>query len=155
MSYLSTPTARKRIVAEELLENEIQWVQHYNLMPEGQQTGLAADSTGVKYTSVFYLLVNPQMVRHAKEAYVEYAVSTLASGAELTLHIYDIEASNDLATFTGIDAAVERGLDWIPVEDLEQAIGHELNVKWEVATAAASGTFDVAGVRLVIIKGVS
>jgi len=155
MSFMSTPTAKKRLLAEEFLENEIQWVEHYNLQPEGAQSGLDATATGVKYTGVTSVYVDPQMVRHAKYVYLEFAIDTLASGAGVKCHLYDRDDAADIASSAEITATTDRTRVTIAVATLEAAMGHELTVRWEVTTAAGSGTFTATSARLVIIKGVS
>ena len=155
MAYMSTPTAKKRLLAEEFLENEIQLVEHYNLQPEGAQSGLATDSTGIVYTGVTSVYVDPQMVRHAKSIYLEFAIDTLASGAGVKCHLYDRDDAADIASSDEVTSATDRTRVTIAVATLEAAMGHELTVRWEVTTAAGSGTFTATSARLVIIKGVS
>jgi len=155
MGYVTTPTARKYIEAENLYENEIQWVEHYNLQPEGAQSGLDATSTGIKYTGVTSVYVDPQMVRHAKSVYLEFAIDTLASGAGVKCHLYDRDDAADIASSDEVTATTDRTRTSLAVATLEAAIGHELTVRWEVTTAAGTGTFTATAARLVIIKGVS
>ena len=155
MAYLYTPTAIKRLQAEEFLENEIQLVEHYNLQPEGEQTGLATDSTGVVYTGVSSVYVDPQMVRHVKYAYLEFAVGSITSGAGVKCHLYDRDDAADIASSDEVTGKTDRKRVTIAAATLEAAMGHELTVRWEVTTATTGGTFNASMARLVLIKGVS
>lgn len=155
MSYLSTPTAKKYIEAENLLENEIQWVEHYNLMPEGQQTGLDAASTGVKYTGLSQIYLDPQMLRHLKAAYLEYAVINITSGAGVKIHLYNVTDAGNTASTAEITADTARSRLTIPVDTLTAEMGDEVTVRAECTTAITGGTFDLVMARLVLIKGVS
>ena len=155
MAYMSTPTAKKRLLAEEFLENEIQLVEHYNLQPEGAQSGLATDSTGIVYTGVTSIYVDPQMIRHLKACYLEFAVSSITSGAGIKCHLYDRDDAADIASSDEITATTDRTRVTIATATLEAAMGHELTVRWEVTTATTGGTFNADMARLVLIKGIS
>jgi len=155
VSFLSTPTARKRVRAENLFENEIQWVEEHNLQPEGAQAGLATDSAGVVYTGVSSIYVDGQLVRHIKSAYLEFTVSAITSGAGIKCHLYDRDDAVDIASSDEVTAATDRTRVSVAAATLEAAIGHELTVRWEVTTTAAGGTFNADMARLVLVKGVS
>jgi len=154
MSYTSTPTADKYLVAENLRENEIQWVEHYNLQPEGAQTGLAADSTGVKYTGACHLYIDPQMIRHMKAAYLEVSKASSAGDETVTVELYNVTDAAVAASLevTGATNRARSG-------DVSSALtmGKEYTVRWNVTAASATtgATFDARSARLIIIKGVS
>ena len=64
----------KRLIKLDDIEPDIIRIPLFiNLMPEGQVTGLAADSTGVKYTGKKSVLIDDDLLKHAKAAYIEVA----------------------------------------------------------------------------------
>lgn len=155
MAYLYTPTAIKRLQAEEFLENEIQLVEHYNLLPEGAQTGLDASSTGSKYKGLTTIYLDPQMLRHVKHAYMEYAIDNLTSGAGVKLHLLEVSGGTAIASTDEITSDTDRSRLTVSTSSLLAEMGDELFIQAECTTAVSGGTFDLVMARLVLIKGVS
>ena len=155
MSYLSTPTADKRLVAEQFLEDEIQLVEHYNLLPEGAQTGLDAGTTGVKYTGVSSIYLDPQMLRHAKYCYLEYALDNMGTSIGVKIHLYSVTDAGNIASTDEVTSDTDRSRLTIPVDTLLAEIGDEVTVRAEVTTNNSGETFNLVMARLVVIKGIS
>ena len=154
ISYKSQQPIRKHLHAEEFLENEIQYIQYINLQPEGEQSGLAADSTGVKFESGFRIYVDDVLKRYLKAAYLEAAKSS-SHGDEVTaVELYD-DTAGAVATSMDITGASSRTRSSDISDNL--TIGHEYHIRWNVTTASATAgaTFDAIGARLVLVYGIS
>jgi len=154
LSYRSEEPITKHIHAEEFLPNELQYMIFVDLQPEGEQSGLAAESTGVKFDSGFRLKVDDVMKRFLKAAYLEAAKSS-SHGDEVTaVELYD-DDEGALATSFDITGSSSRTRSSDISDNL--TIGHEYHIRWNVTTASATSgaTFDAIGVRLLLVYGIS
>jgi len=155
LPYKEVRAIKKWIHAEEIKENEmIQLVLHFNLQPEGEQAGLAADSTGIKYEGKFKFHLDHEILRHAKYAYLEAAKASSAGDEVTAVELYDDNKAGVAASLSITGASARKRSSDILAN---LTAGHEYHVRWNVTTASgtAGATFDAIGARLVIIVGVS
>lgn len=126
---------------------------HMNLLPEGAQTGLAADSTGVKYSGEFYVQLDTNMLKNADAVYLEAATNSSSGSETVTVELYDTVNAVVDDSFT-----ISGGSNRARSADISASLteGDVYQVRFNVTTAAASGsTFDANGARLVFDWGVA
>lgn len=120
-----------------------------NLQPEGAQSGLAADSTGIKYEGDMRQLLDPRLFDDPRAIYIEAATNSSASDETVTVEVYDDTAGAVVATLD-ITGGSPRARS--PDVKSSLASGNEVHVRWNVTSASATGgaTFDAINARLVI-----
>ena len=124
-------------------------VLEIDLLPEGAQKGLAADSTGVKYDQPIKHYLDPELFSKADEIYIEYGKGSSAGDETTRLHIYCITCGVDVLTDDQKGAIARKRVDASTLKDHK---GHEVKVQFEVVTASSTSgaTTDLYFVRLLI-----
>ena len=124
-------------------------VLEIDLLPEGAQKGLAADSTGVKYDQPIKHYLDPEMFSKADEIYIEYGKGSSAGDETTRLHIYCITCGKDVLTDDQTGAVARKRVDASTLKDHK---GHEIKIQFEVVTASGTSgaTTDLYFVRLLI-----
>ena len=147
-------TVKRLIKLDDIEPDTIRIPIFINLMPEGQVTGLAADSTGVKYTGKKSVLIDDDLLKHAKAAYIEVAKESSAGDETVTVELYDNVGAAVVASHT-VTGTTTRSRSADILANLSS--GQEIVVRWNVTTASATAgtTFDAVSAYLIIIKGVS
>jgi len=115
-------------------------------------TGLATDSTGVKFESKQYL-ISSDVLACAKAAYFESDLQQLTGGT-VTLELYDYAAAVVRDSFA-LSAATKRNRSTANIKDSLVA-GNPVGVRFNVTTAGAAGS--VGGgcsPVLIIVVGIS
>jgi len=120
-----------------------------DLLPEGGQTGLVADATGVQYTGAVYQQIDASILDDNRSLYVEAATVSSAGDEEVTVEVYD----GDAGVVAG-SVAITGGATRARSADLSDGLtaGNDVYVRFNVTTASATGgaTFDALAARLVI-----
>lgn len=116
------------------------------LQPEGEQAGLAADATGVKYTGKVEQTIDSELLDGASTIRLEAATASSAGDETVTVEIYDGTSVVDSLAISGggqASADVTASL----------ASGSTVVVRWNVTTASATAgaTFDAIAARLVVV----
>ena len=130
------------------------FMAHINLLPEGTQAGLAADTIGVKYAGKSLICPYSQMLGRDDKVYIEASLVGSAAGIEVTVEIYDVTAAAVAASYvwTGLPtAAPTRAISGNIAANL--TAGNEVQVRFNVTTAVAAATFDANAARLVVVGG--
>jgi len=120
-----------------------------DLQPEGAQTGLAADSTGIKYTSQRYRLLDAELVSGIQTAYIEASKTSSAGDETVTVELYDETVGSVVGSITITGASnYTRG----PINIGTARQGNQVSVRWNVTSASATSgaTFDATSASLVI-----
>ena len=120
------------------------------LIPDSTQTGLPADSTGIKWTSNFRLRWDK---RHLKAVRIRATWTATATDSVTKIAVRDVTNGVDIVSVsgnTGTDAEAE-ATDLTNVTD-----GGLAEVYAEVTTASTTGgaTFDIAYVIVELVIGV-
>ena len=120
-----------------------------DLQPEGAQTGLAADATGVVYEGVTRQLLDDAIVNADRSVVLEAATTSSAGDEAVTVELYDDDAA---AVVGSIELA--GGSPRTRSDDFSDGLtaGTEVHVQWNVTTpsATADATFDATAARLII-----
>lgn len=120
-----------------------------NLQPEGAQSGLAADTTGVKYEGEMRQLVDSSLWIGDRSVYIEAATNSSAGDETVTVEIYD-----DTAAVVADSMAVSGGSTRTRSTDISGNLteGNEVHVRWNVTTASGTSgaTFDAVAARLIV-----
>ena len=132
------------------------FMAHINLLPEGTQAGLAADTIGVKYAGKSLICPYSQMLGRDDKVYIEASLVGSAAGIEVTVEIYDVTVSPAAVVasyvWTGLPtAAPTRAISGNIAANL--TAGNEVQVRFNVTTAVAGATFDANAARLVVVGG--
>lgn len=134
--------------------NTIQLPIYLNLQPEGQATGLVADATGVQKEGYKHFILDLNILKHAKAAYIEVAKASSAGDEVTAIEVYDDTAAAvaDSLSVTGATTHT-RSVDILA----SLTAGNEIHVRWNVTTASATtgATFDAQAAFLVIEIGIS
>lgn len=120
-----------------------------DLQPEGGQTGLAADTAGVKYEGATRQLLDPRLLEDARSVYLEAATAVSAGDVTVTVELYD-----DTAVAVAASHAITGGSTRSRSADINASLtpGNEVHVRYNVTTASATAgaTFDALTARLII-----
>lgn len=123
--------------------------QSRDLQPEGAQTGLAADTTGIKYEGKMRQQLDAWLLTDERSVYLEAATQSSAGDEEVTVEVYD-----DTAAAVADSVAISGGSSRTRSADISGSLtaGNEAHVRWNVTTASATSgaTFDAIGARLVV-----
>ena len=142
----------KRLVTRSDLEpGAVVCVAHVNLQPEGAVTGLAGDSTGVKYEGATRAYIDPELLGMARAAYLEAAIDTTATDLVVAVELYDDTAGSVAASLQVTGPSPRARSD-----DILGALqaGHEYHVRYNVVQASGfATTFDALAARLVVVCG--
>lgn len=127
---------------------------HLNLQQEGEQAGLAADATGIKYSGQFYIQMDTDITKTADALYVEAATSSSAGDEDVTVEVYDATAAAVIGS-----VVITGGSNRARSADFLASVteGNAVYVRWNVTTASGTSgaTFDAIGARLVADWGVA
>ena len=113
------------------------------------QTGLAADSTGVKYEGPRFKIYT----RHLKEAVLRATWSASHSDSVTAIELYDVTAGAVRGSLSGNSGTDEETS--ITVSDLVDGHLHEIRVNVTTASATSGATTDVKYAILELKYGVS
>ena len=118
------------------------------LQPEGAQTGLAADTTGIKYEGAVTQTIDEKLITSGSDIRLEAVTQSSAGDEDVTVEVYDDTAAvvADSVTITGGGQTSK---------DITTSLtaGNTVHVRWNVTTASATSgaTFDAFTSRLVIV----
>lgn len=119
-----------------------------DLLGEGEQTGLAADTTGTKYSGALYLKLDSALLDTADNIYIEAATSSSAGDEVVDVELYDATAASVIGS-----VSITGGSTRARSADIADSLveGNEVYVRFTVATASATSgaTFDAHAARLV------
>lgn len=122
--------------------------RHYNLQPEGAQTGLAADATGVQYSGEMPVELDASILNGSDNIYIEASENSSAGDETVTVEIYNV-TQGTVDTSLDVGGGVSRSRS----ADISGSLnaGDEYQVRWNVTTASATSgaTFDAVAARLV------
>lgn len=120
-----------------------------NLQPEGAQTGLAADTTGVKYEGKMRQQIDSSLWIGDRSVYIEAATASSAGDETVTVEIYD-----DTGAVVADSMTISGGSPRARSSDISGSLteGNEVHVRWNVSTASATSgaTFDAINARLIV-----
>jgi hypothetical protein len=118
-----------------------------------EKAGLAADSTGVKYTAPYKFLISSDLLSCAKAVYIEADIEASNADSVTAVELYDTTAGVVRGSASGNSG------DRIRSSDLKASLvaGNEHTVRINVTTASATAgaTTGVRAVRLITSLGVS
>lgn len=120
-----------------------------DLLPEGAQTGLPADATGIHYTGATRQYIDPSLTTGNRAVYLEAATASSDGDEEVTVELYDADAGGVVGSvaLTGASSRTRSG---------ELASGltatNEVYARFNVTSASATGgaTFDALAARLIV-----
>ena len=140
-------TVRRKILKEDLVANALQFIIPLQLIKD--QTGLAADSTGVKYTSGKF-----RIITNGLKSVIIRATWTASHGDSVTeIELYDETASSVVGSVSG-NAGTDQASS-----DLSGSItsGNLFSLRVNVTTASTTGgaTTDVEYAVLELTYGYS
>lgn len=135
------------ITASKLASNTIKIVVPI-LIPDSNQTGLASDSTGVKWTSNFKFKVDPQ---NLKSAIIRASWTATATDSVVAIEVYDETAGAVLGSVSGNTGTNAEG------SVTGFTAGNLVTVRLNVTTASATAgaTTDLLYVVVELTYGVS
>lgn len=138
------------IAKAQLAADTIQWGSQIPIIAESPQAGLAADSTGVKWTSIDLVFLAAE-IASLKGAYVEASWTASATDSVTAIELYDATAAAVLASVSGNTGTNSRSTAGTITA------GNVLNVRVNVTTASATtgATTDVSKAVLVLVFGAS
>lgn len=118
-----------------------------DLQPEGAQSGLAADATGIAYEGTMRALIDTPLVGGTRSTYLEAATASSAGDEVVSVELYDDTAA---AVVASLD--ITGGSPRARSADISTSLtsGNEVHVRWNVTTASATtdATFDAIGARI-------
>ena len=118
-----------------------------------EQTGLAADATGVKYTSAYTLLISADMLQSAKAAYIEADIEASAADSVTAVELYDSTAAVVRGSASGNAGDRVRSADLLA--SLVGGNEHQARINVTTASATAGATTGVRRAALVLALGIS
>lgn len=120
-----------------------------DLLPEGEQTGLEADSTGVKYIGKSTQYIDPSLIDQDRNVYFEAAIESSANDETVTAEIYDKDRQAVLNR-----QEIQGGSTRTRTGDISKSLyeGHEIAVRYNVTSASSTSgaTFSPIASRLLI-----
>lgn len=120
-----------------------------NLLPEGAQTGLVADATGVQYEGQMRQVVASALLDSNRSVYIEAATNSSAGDESVAVEIYD-----DTAAAVADSLTISGGSPRARSADISGSLtsGNEVHVRYNVTTASGTSgaTFDAIGTRLIV-----
>jgi len=120
-------------------------------VPDSQQSGLAADSTGVKWTSVFKGRWNK---RHLKKVRIRATWSASHTDSETKIAVKDINSGNDIVSVSG-NAGTNQEAEATDLTNVTDAKLFEVYAEVTTASGTSGATFDVSYVVVELVYGVS
>lgn len=119
------------------------------LLPEGEQDGLDAASTGIKYEGETLQYIDSSLASDERAAYLEVATSSSADDETVSVELYDYSQGSVLAS-QDVTGGTKRTRSGEIGDSLEQ--GNEIGVRFNVTSASgtAGATFDAITARLMV-----
>ena len=118
-----------------------------------EQTGLAADATGVKYTSAYTLLISADMLQSAKAVYIEADIEASAADSATAVELYDSTAGVVRGSASG------NAGDRVRSADLKASLvggnEHQARINVTTASATAGATTGSKRAALILVVGIS
>ena len=135
---------------DRLIADTIQWSVQIPIIAEVAQTGLAADSTGVKWTSVD-LIFTAAEIACLKGAYIEATWTASATDSVTSIELYDATGAAVITSVSGNAGTNVRSTAG------SITAGNTLNVRVSVTTDSATtgATTDVTKAVLILVFGAS
>ena len=123
----------------------------YVPIPDSPQSGLAADSTGVKWTTAFR---HEWHKRHLKKVRIRATWSATQADSVTKIAVRDVSSGNDVVSVSG-NAATDEEAEQTDLTNVTD--GGLFEVYAEVTTASATGgaTFDISYVVVELVYGIS
>jgi len=117
-----------------------------------EQTGLAADSTGVKYTTPYTFNLSTRLLDSAKAVYIEGDIEASETDSVTAVELYDATALAVRGSFSG------NAGDRLRSGDLKASLvagnEHQIRVNVTTASATAGATTGVRRSSLIVEIGV-
>jgi len=120
-------------------------------VPDSQQTGLAADSTGVKWTSVFKGRWNK---RHLKAVRVRATWSASATDSVTKVAVKDVNVNADIVSVSG-NAGTDKEAEATDLTNVTDGNLFEVYAEVTTASGTAGATFDISYVVVELVYKVS
>jgi len=138
------------ITKDRVASNTIRFGVQMPIIAETARTGLAADSTGVKWTSID-LIFTADELQSLKGAYIEGTWTASNTDSITQIELYDETAATVIASVSGNTGTNSRSTAGTITA------GNTLKVRVNVTTASATvgATTDVTKAILILIFGVS
>jgi len=118
-----------------------------------EQTALAADATGVKYTAPYNILISADMLQSAKAVYIEGHIEASAADSVTAIELYDVTAALVRGSASGNAGARVRSADLLA--SLVAGNEHTARINVTTASATAGATTGVRRIALVLVIGIS
>ena len=120
-------------------------------VPDSQQSGLAADSTGVKWTSVFKGRWNK---RHLKKVRIRATWSASNTDSETKIAVKDIDSGNDIVSVSG-NAGTDQEAETTDLANVTDGKLFEVYAEVTTASGTSGATFDISYVVVELVYGIS
>lgn len=119
------------------------------LIPEGSQSGLDAESAGVKYEGKTLQYVDSSLASSERAVYLEVATQSSAGDETVTVELYDYSEGSVLST-QDVTGGTKRTRSGEIGDTLTQ--GNEVGVRFDVSSPSGTSdaTFDAIMARLMI-----
>jgi len=120
-----------------------------DLQPSGAQTGLAADSTGVKFTANREFILSPALFDQIVNAYLEVSKASSSGGETTTVQLYNV-TSGTVDASLAVSGASQRSRS----NDISGSltVGDTYRVRWNVTSASGTSgaTFSANSASLLV-----
>jgi len=120
-------------------------------VPDSQQSGLAADSTGVKWTSVFK---GKWSKRHLKKVRIRATWSASNTDSETKIAVKDINNNADVVSVSG-NAGTDQEAETTDLTNVTDGGLFEIYAEVTTASATSGATFDISYVVVELVYGIS
>jgi len=120
-------------------------------VPDSQQSGLAADSTGVKWTSVFKGRWNK---RHLKKVRIRATWSASNTDSETKIAVKDVNNNADIVSVSG-NAGTDQEAEATDLTNVTDGGLFEIYAEVTTASGTSGATFDISYVVVELVYGVS
>lgn len=141
-----------KLAYSELKTDTIQ-VPIYLPLLTNEQTGLAADSGGVKYTTPYHWLADTNVKKHLKALYIEAHIEASHADSRTDIELYS-ESAAVVRGFVRANAGARvRSADFVAA--LVEGEEHSVRVNVTTASTTAGATTGCRMARLVMLYGIS
>jgi len=120
-------------------------------VPDSQQTGLAADSTGVKWTSAFR---GKWSKRHLKKVRVRATWSASNTDSVTKIAVKDVNNNADIVSVSG-NAGTNEEAEATDLSNVTDGGLFEIYAEVTTASGTSGATFDISYVVVELVYGVS
>jgi len=117
-----------------------------------QQVGLAADSTGVKYTSPYYILIPAAFLKWASEVYLEAEIEASNTDSVTAVEFYSETAAAVRGSVSANASVRARSDDFLA--NLVAGEEHSIRINVTTASATTGATTSVRRVALILVISV-